>query len=223
MPYWQPENQLRGMGWFSKLRAVVWARSIWLAEWAQFRSKPWWWKMHAEVKRAFKDLCPFELARQRNDVRYTYGETPAITVVGLLDRLGAQPPLRFVDLGCGRGYPCFAAAGVGYQALGWELQEELVERANRAAAQLELPARFEVGDFLNDPLPEADIYFADVTALEPADQQALLERLLEKEESYLILGDFNPQSDRLERLGQHSLPVYWGVAEFYLFQVRSQR
>ena len=219
MTTWDPQRQLQEMTWFEKLRGVAWSRSVWLAEWSQLASQDWWWAIQKATKKEFKDLCPFELTRGRGDQTMAYGETPAITILELLRDLEAQPPLRFVDLGSGRGSPSLVTASLGYPSKGIEIQSEFVERANRIAQNLKLPAEFEVGDFLNQPWPEADLYFCDATAFDDSQRQKLLEQLLKLDSALVILGHFEPQHTRLRLLKRRRLPVYWGVGEFALFEL----
>jgi predicted O-methyltransferase YrrM len=72
---------------------------------------------------------------------------------GIASKILPQPPASVLDLGCGNGYAAVLFAAHGYRAHGIDLQESLVERAQRASEELArqdviVPARFAIGNYL---------------------------------------------------------------------------
>ncbi len=132
---------------------------------------------------------------------------------------GLAPGARFVDLGSGRGLAALSAASLGYPAEGLEFFPEYVERANRVAAELRLPARFTQGDLVQDPWPEGELYYLASTAFGQETRQRLLERLSGLPPRALVATlDW---SLPLEGRAAFYLPVTWGLALCQLYATES--
>lgn len=171
----------------------------------------WWWRLHRALPRHFRGIRPYRLERTHPDRdSLAYGETPAISIQRLLRACGLAPGSRFVDLGSGRGLAALSAASLGYPASGLEFFPEYVERANRLAVELDLPARFKQGDLVTDPWPEGELYYLASTAFGRETRQRLLQRLPGLPAGALVATlDWTLP---LEGLYSFTLPVTWGLA-----------
>lgn len=89
---------------------------------------------------------------------------PDIAVVhdGLVERLGAQPGVRWLDVGCGPGAVALRAARAGAEVTGLDLAPGLLETARRRAAEEGLAIQFDVGDV--EALPYADASYDVVSS-----------------------------------------------------------
>ena len=70
---------------------------------------------------------------------------------GIEKRLIPKPPASVIDLGCGNGYVVALFAALGYDAFGIEIQQPLIEHAEKAAKELSsLPGKmhFACGNYL---------------------------------------------------------------------------
>lgn len=180
----------------------------------------WWWRLHRALPRHFRGIRPGRLERthpERDSL--AYGETPAISVRRLLQVSGLAPGARFIDLGSGRGLAALSAASLGYPSEGLELFPEYVERSNRVAAELKLPARFTQGDLVRDPWPEGELYYLASTAFGHQTRQLLLERFNGLPPGALVATlDW---SLPLEGRVAFYLPVTWGLALCQLYATES--
>jgi SAM-dependent methyltransferase len=79
-----------------------------------------------------------------------------LTMEALLERLGSLRG-HLVDLGCGGGELCAHAAGLGFDVIGLDLAEAMIEEAERRRQALPEPARrrveLRVGNALDSGLP----------------------------------------------------------------------
>ncbi len=64
---------------------------------------------------------------------------------GMIQRY-CSPPARLLDVGCGLGWSDAYLASCGYEILGIDNEERLVARARELAANLGVPAQFQVAD-----------------------------------------------------------------------------
>ncbi len=78
-------------------------------------------------------------------------------------RIGVQPGLHLLDVGCGSGQLALIAARAGAQATGCDIAANWIERARERAAQERLNAAFDVADA--EELPYRDAQFDVVTSL----------------------------------------------------------
>lgn len=92
-----------------------------------------------------------------------YLAAPVASLLQLIDGLGLSEQSTFADLGCGVGRAALLVHLLtGANVLGLDVQSQLVERANTAAARLEIrAAKFTVGDMCAPSvhMPVADTYF----------------------------------------------------------------
>lgn len=197
--------------------ALTWNLSIRLSELFKLGRQRWWWQMHSALKKEFCDLNPNRMVLNMRGPYHVeslaYGETPALSVLKILDTLQLPPGSLLVDLGSGRGVPCLTAAARGYRSLGLEYFAVYTERSERVARQLGWPAEFISGNFLRRPLPAADAYLVSATAFPEDLRQQLLALLQETPvSSWVVAQDWvlGPPFV-LDRMQQ--LPVSWGIAK----------
>jgi SAM-dependent methyltransferase len=81
-------------------------------------------------------------------------DTPA-QVTFIVDVLGAKPPMKFLDVGCGHGRHANELARRGFSVVGVDLVEGFVERARQEAEREDLDARFERADMATFDAPDA--------------------------------------------------------------------
>lgn len=82
----------------------------------------------------------------------------------------------FIDLGCGAGKVVLTVAALtGARARGIEIQPELVERARRAAARLDIDAEFVVADARDAELGDGTVFYLYLPFTGP-----VLDRVLER-------------------------------------------
>lgn len=203
--------------WFGPLGALAWTASLDLYEAATLGRTPWWWRLRRSLRKHSRGLDSDRLARRvQGDVpeSLAYGETPAVSVLRILQVSALPPGATFLDLGAGRGLAACVAACAGYPASGLEYFEEHVRVARRVAADLELACRFEQGDFLSAPLPRADLTYACSTAFGEKTRLALGPRLAETLAPGALLAtlDWIPDPDAFEALQSFYIPGTWGVA-----------
>lgn len=70
---------------------------------------------------------------ERDRGSLTYGTTGATSMLQVLERVGAGPADRFLDIGCGCGLPVLLASHYVGQAVGVELVEPMVVFARKSA------------------------------------------------------------------------------------------
>lgn len=75
----------------------------------------------------------------------------------VVERLGARPGERWLDIGCGAGGAAFLACGAGADVTGLDLSPVLIETARARAAERGLDLRLDAGDA--ESLPYADASF----------------------------------------------------------------
>lgn len=175
------------------------------------------------MARHFLGSDPTGLARKHQQEvtdGLAYGETPPVTVHRLL-RLLLEVPRgsTFVDLGCGRGLPVLTAASLGYPSLGVELLEGHLDAPRRVATALGLPATFLVGDFLDAPVPEGDVYLVASTAFPQSVRERLEQRLGRSNPGSLIVTqDWTLAGPEFQSGAEVRLPVDWGIATFRTYR-----
>jgi ubiquinone/menaquinone biosynthesis C-methylase UbiE len=72
----------------------------------------------------------------------------------VVERLGPQPGMRWLDLACGTGAVAERAAAAGAEVSGIDLAPALIETAKERAAQLGLDIQYAVGDSERLELPD---------------------------------------------------------------------
>jgi ubiquinone/menaquinone biosynthesis C-methylase UbiE len=98
---------------------------------------------------------PYEELKARQSVMWANGPyqrvTETLTDIHTLvvERLGAAPGVRWLDLACGTGAVAELAAVAGADVLGIDLSPGLIETARLRAKELGLPIAYRVGDCEN--------------------------------------------------------------------------
>jgi SAM-dependent methyltransferase len=112
----------------------------------------------------------------------TYSPTGVAELMFLLEQGDLGPGRVLVDLGSGLGKVVLLVALLaGAQAIGIELDAELVAGARAAAAALQLRgASFIQADLREAPLPEADVYYMFMPVARSSEIVARLEPLAQK-------------------------------------------
>ncbi len=85
--------------------------------------------------------------------------SPPEIVAGMLDMAELQAGDSLLDLGCGDGRIVLAAAARGYRARGVDLDPRLIERCRASTREAGMTDRasFEVGNFFDTDLTQADV------------------------------------------------------------------
>ena len=103
----------------------------------------------------------FEELKQRQSVMWGAGPYQNVTETltdmheQIVDRLDAQPGLRWLDLACGTGAVAERAAERGADVTGLDLSPGLIETAQERAQQRDLSIDYVVGDCEDLPFEEA--------------------------------------------------------------------
>jgi len=202
---------------FGLIGAVTWNLSLTLYELLSLGRQTWWWEMHRALRREFKDIDPNKMVLNMRGPQHigslAYGETPALSVLKMLDTVQLPAGSHVVDVGSGRGVPCLTAAARGFRATGLEYFAVYTERSQRVAEGLGWSAEFVSGSFLRGPLPKADFYLISASAFPEDVRQSLFEILCQvPADSWVVAQDWilDPPF-QLERMQQ--LPVSWGIAK----------
>jgi hypothetical protein len=196
--------------------ALTWNFSVYLSELIKLRNQPWWRQLKAGLKKEFADLDPNQMVYNMRGPYHVgslaFGETPVLSVLKILETLQLPKGSTIVDLGSGRGVPCLTAAALGYRAIGLEYFAVYTERCQRIAQKMGVDASFRAGNFLHQPLPEADAYLVSATAF-PEDTRAALKAKLDQQARRIVAQDWilGPpwEHERMQKL-----PVSWGTARF---------
>lgn len=215
---WSGDRQRAELRGFSRLRAILWRRSLHLYEWWTLHQESWPSPLRQELDRVFADI-DLDDPRRCHAPSCAFGETPIVTTVKLLElvraEIGRDLPV-FLDLGCGRGMPCLVAAHLGYRGVGYELDERMVRRSNEAAQNLGVDAAFYDGDFLLHKWPSPALIYVTATAYPESVREALLECFKECRESYFLVVDWELPGP-FRALWSGVFPVGWGTASFALY------
>jgi len=216
---WQGHVQRANLKGFSRLKAVLWPRSVRIAEICSLGHFSWYWRLRWNLWRGFSGIDLHDSSRL-SGVADIFGETPILTVVRLIElarRLAPGHAQYFVDLGSGRGTTCLAAAALGYRGLGFEKETDWAKRSNAVAGKLAQECRFVQADFLLEPWPKSCVVFVVATAFDEELRSRILQRFHDLDAgSLLIAGDWALPG--LEELWSGRLPVDWGVIPFALYR-----
>lgn len=203
--------------WLGPVGEVTWNLSLACLEWLRLGRCAWWRAMRRGLRREFADLSPNRMVvrlRGKDPAELAYGESPALTVLRVLNRLQLSAGSRFVDLGSGRGVPCFVAANHGYSCIGLEFFQLYTERCRRIAQEQQWPVEFLSGSFLRRPLPAAELYWISSSAFPEELRAQLQQHLLQAPiGSWIVTQDWVLPPPFTLELSQQ-LPVSWGIAQF---------
>jgi precorrin-6B methylase 2 len=154
---------------------------------------------------AYPPLAPQMLPREL----ITYSPTGVAEIRFLLEQGDLAPGRVLVDLGSGLGKVVLLVALLtGAQAIGIELDAELVAGARSAAAALGLQgASFLHADLRDVPLPEADVYYMFIPLARSSEILRRLEPLARRKRIVLFSQELDlAQAPWLRRTGAGS---YW--------------
>ncbi|MCA9790723.1 MAG: class I SAM-dependent methyltransferase [Candidatus Eremiobacteraeota bacterium] len=156
----------------------------------------------------------------------TIGSTPASVIEQALTEVAASRADRFLDLGCGCGLPTLVAAGRVGQALGVDVVPGVIDFARRAAQDLDLPARFEVGDIRYVDLEQVDIVYVGATGFGPSLRARLAEKMAELRPGAVVISvTYSLEGAHLALVRQKTYHFSWGRqgeahSQPFYFQVR---
>lgn len=131
------------------------------ADWAAVRLPSWLWPAYPVVRVLRLAAERTGLRRRRGSSLGPFLSTPVSLLDPLLDLVGAAAGDTVVDLGCGDGRMLEAAARRGCDAVGFEQDPTLAERARLRVADAGVGDRVTVvtGDARDAGLADADIVF----------------------------------------------------------------
>lgn len=154
---------------------------------------------------AYPPLVPHALPREL----VSYSPTGVTEVSFMLEQGDLGPGHVLVDLGSGLGKVVLLVALLaGVQAIGIELDSELVACARAAASALQLPGvSFIQGDLREVPLPPADVYYMFIPLARSADILPRLEPVARQRRFVLFSQELDlARAPWLRRTGRGS---YW--------------
>ena len=224
-PPWDADRQRSHLRGFTRLRAILWKRSLEFYQTFVLGGTSWYRPLVRALRKGPDPLSLLspERVKAPQDI---FGETPVLTAVRLLElaELYAGPlPTPVIDLGCGRGVICLTAASLGHSALGFEQERDWALVAQGIADSLSLPARFVAGDLLQAEWPTEGTFFVIATAFPDPFRDEVLQKLNGlSSRSVLITVDWDLSEEGYQRLWAGRLPVDWGVTEFVLWSTKSQ-
>ena len=205
--------------WGGIFGALTWNLSLQAWEAVRLGTHSWWWRLRWEQWRNFAGFDEFAQVHRfqpEGPGSLSPGYAPPITVVHALGGISAGS--RFLDLGSGRGIPCLVAAILGHLSHGLEIFPAYVERSQRIADRLSLPARFQQADFEECEWPACDLCWISSSAFSAPLRQRLLGRLLELPPATLIITQDWTLPDPFRLRKMQVLPVSWGTARFTFWQ-----
>ena len=214
--------------WLGLLGEVAWGTSLALYEAVLLGDKAWWWQLHYYLWRAYSDWDPdavlASLSEDENLGTLAYGETPASTIRRALAVCRQHFPDAFslCDLGAGRGVLSMTTAALGWDVLAVEYLAEFLKRSEPVCKKMKLSVDWVQGDFLELPLPPADIIHTAATAYPIEFRERLANKFAAEgnlEQGFLIQ-DWILDDERFEAITGMRLPVTWGSSYFTLHRLR---
>lgn len=207
---------------------VAWGTALGLYECFMLGHKAWWWQMHWGLWRAYRGWNPdqvlSELPREEYRDTLAYGETPASTVLKMLELCREHFPdaESLLDLGAGRGTIALTAAASNWDVMAMEYLHEFIERSEPLTLRLGWPVQWVKGDFLVLPYPPCDIIHVAATAFPQETRDALLKKLRTEcgPEQGIVTQDWILDEEHFEPLVGVRLPVTWGSSYFTLHRPR---
>jgi methyltransferase family protein len=217
--------------WLGVVGEIAWGTSLGLYETVLLGDRSWWWRLHYHLWRAYRDWDPDDvleaLSEEENLGTLAYGETPASTINRALKICRSHFPDAFslCDLGAGRGVLAMSAAALGWDVLAVEYLQGFITRSSPVSEKLGLSVDWVRGDFLELPLPPADIVHTAATTYPNEFRQKLSDKFADEGtlEQGFLLQDWILDDERFEVLVGFRLPVTWGSSYFTLHRLRRSR
>jgi hypothetical protein len=191
-----------------------------------FGGKIWWWRLNFYYgleyfwgvhRIANREARAF--ARQKEN--FIYGETPCISIKGMLGGLALTPGDIFVDMGSGRGHAIFFAQLLfGLKSRGYELIPSFVYKAKLINCFLKInDVEFHQKDFLDADISDAKVIFIVATTFTPDLVAGLVEKLREAPCGALILSvSRSLEGDHLESQKEEPHLFSWGKSQVYFYK-----
>ncbi len=152
-----------------------------------------------------------------------YGETPWFTAEQILRAARLKSGEQFLDLGCGTGKMVFTAAlAFEARAVGVEVLPSYLSVAEKLKRWCKLDnCAFQLDDFTQVNLSEADLVFLTANALTEETRRHLLGRFQTlKHGARLLTVDWPIQDDsRIKMVGSERYLFSWGRDEVYFHEV----
>lgn len=213
--------------WLGLFGEVAWGTSLAIYEAMLLGDRAWWWQLHFYLWRAYRDWDPDAVLAALEEGRdlgtLAYGETPASTIRRALDMCKLYMPDAFslCDLGAGRGVLSMAAAALGWDVIALEYLGEFQRRSEPVSRRLGLSVDWVQGNFLELPLPEADIIHTAATAYPIPFRRQLEEKFIAEglPSQGFLLQDWIIEHPRFEVVAGMRLPVTWGSSYFALHRL----
>ncbi len=214
--------------WLGLIGELAWGTSLSVYELFLLGDRSWWWRLHLGLWWAYRDWNPDKvldaLPPDRKLETLAYGETPSSTVRRALEMCRDHFPNSFsiVDYGAGRGMVALTAAALGWDALAIEYLEEFLRRSQPLSQKLGWSVEWVHGNFLELPIPDADIHHLAATAFPEHVRETMTEKFAEQghPEQGLLLQDWIIDDERFEILCSLRLPVTWGSSVFTLHRLK---
>lgn len=189
----------------------------------------WWWKLNTRLFLTYMADPPHRIVARNLPLVHSpggsliYGETPCATFEKMLRRVSPGESDFFVDLGSGRGVPCFCAHFLhGIPSLGIDIIPEFIARARSIGRALDIrDVEFINEDFLKIDLARGTIFYIAGTTFEH-DTLVKLSRKLEEIPGTLrvISLSCGLPSPRLKTVAVEEYWFTWGKSHVY-FQVKT--
>jgi hypothetical protein len=153
----------------------AWGVALNLTEMASLGRKAWYWRLHSAAAHAYRRDSAIRVMGREGHAsalppgQLVYGETPAISMLAMLARVGAGPDDVVFDLGCGRGLAALTAGlALGVEAVGIDVLPTFVERGSAMAERLRVADRvtFQCADFRACDLSRGTIFYAAATTFD---------------------------------------------------------
>lgn len=208
--------------------ACTWDVALNATEMAVLGRHRWYWRLHAAASRLYwRDPAVHVVMREAPSSQLpaeqcVYGETPAISMLGMLKRVEITSDDTLIDLGCGRGLAVMsAAANFGLHGVGIDVLPTFIERAESIARRLDLTprVRFIRSDFLQQDLSEGTVFYAAATTYKRDIVDEVAERVARQTASsgrrirFITLSQ--PLLPPWKMVGKGRYPMMWGWNNVY--------
>ncbi|MBM3462350.1 MAG: hypothetical protein FJX76_09635 [Armatimonadetes bacterium] len=189
--------------------------------------RAWWWQLHFSAARQFLFDPPGKVVRREAPAlglpegQCVFGETPVISMIAMLRRVGITADDVVFDLGCGRALALMGAARhFGVKGVGIEVVPTLVARARRMAGDLDLSGKVTLieGDFLKQDLSPGTIFYAASTTYSTRLMRRLAARIarsVNAERPIRAITLSQPLGRPFRTLEKLRFPMTWGWVTTY--------